>query len=263
MWRPVGLVEGANSVREDPGVAQPVSTGLRLERVARRQAGTAVLAATSIVPFLVAYIGYELARSAALALRGVIAYEPLVSIESRLLGEPLAVILSVYRNKLLDIVTGIVYAVHPIYFLLFSLYLIYRDIILSRGLLASFATASTVAILVYALYPTAPPWIAIPGVSRPPNLLLELVESILGSRVDPNPFAAIPSMHVCMATIFAYYYWRVSGRMAPGAAWVILMAFSTLYTANHYLVDVVAGSMLGLVSCSVGWRLAKPSSRPD
>lgn len=239
-----------------------MSTGLRLERVsARKQAGNAVLAATSIVPFLVAYAGYELARSAARALRGVIAYEPLVGIERRLFGEPLAVMLSVHRNELLDIITGIVYAVHPVYFLVFSLYLLYRDIVLFRSLLASFVIASTVATLVYALYPTAPPWIAIPGISRPPNLLLELAEAILGSRVDPNPFAAMPSMHVCMATIFAYYYRRMSGRIALGAAWITLMAFSTLYTANHYLVDVVAGSILGLVSCYVGWRLAKPSSR--
>ncbi|HID41415.1 MAG TPA: phosphatase PAP2 family protein, partial [Pyrodictium sp.] len=76
-----------------------------------------------------------------------------------------------------------------------------------------------------------------------------------------NPFAAMPSMHVCMATIFAYYYRQMNGRIASGIAWITLMAFSTLYTANHYLVDVVAGSILGLVSCYVGWRLAKPSSR--
>ncbi|BES81970.1 phosphatase PAP2 family protein [Pyrodictium abyssi] len=241
-----------------------MSADLRLERVSTcRPAGAAALAVTGIVPFLAAYAGYELARSAALALRGVIVYEPLVGIERRLFGEPLAVILSVHRNELLDIVTGIVYAVHPLYFLAFSLYLLYRCVGLFRSLLASFVIASTVATLVYALYPTAPPWIAIPGVSRPPNLLLELAEAILGSRVDPNPFAAMPSMHVCMATIFAYYYWRMSGRVVPGAAWVVLMAFSTLYTANHYLVDVVAGSILGLASCHVGWRLARPSSRQD
>ncbi|HID40599.1 MAG TPA: inositol phosphorylceramide synthase [Pyrodictium sp.] len=222
----------------------------------RQRSSEALRLLLDMMPFLAAYAGYELARGVALALRGVIVYEPLLRLETTLFGKPLALLLSMHRSILLDVITGIIYALHPLYFLAFAAYTAVKDRHLFRRLTTSFVIASIAAIPVYALWPTAPPWIAIPGVSRPPNLLVELAELILGSHIDPNPFAAMPSMHVCIAVIFAYYYWRLRGKKLIGILWVGLMAFSTLYTANHYLADVLAGALLGLVASIAGWRLA-------
>ncbi|KSW12018.1 hypothetical protein CF15_04350 [Pyrodictium occultum] len=214
---------------------------------------------TGAIPFIVVYIGYESARDIALRLHGAAAFIPTASIdaERRLFGETLAAFFAAHRSLALDVAANLVYALHPLYFLVFSFYMLFRRPRLFRGLLLSFLAASSVATLVFALYPTAPPWVALPGVNRPPNSLLKLQEAILGmgTPVDPNPFAAMPSMHVCVATLFAYYLWRLTGRRLPGAAWVLVMALATFYTANHYLLDAVAGILLGLASGHLGWLL--------
>ena len=95
-----------------------------------------------------------------------------------------------------------------------------------------------------------------PCVERPPNLVIKLVELVTGARVDPNPYAAMPSMHVGMAVIFGYYYVKLCGgsrrSILVALAWIASMSFATIYTANHYIVDVAAGLALGYVASLLG-----------
>ncbi len=210
------------------------------------------------LPFLIAYEAYEYARAIVIHFRGLVYYGVVLDISKKLFGTPLTLVLASHRSIVLGTIAGVVYALHPLYFFLFAVYLLLRSKRLFEDLLAAFLLASVVAVTVYVVWPCAPPWIALPGVQRPPNFLLEALEFITGVRIDPNPYAAMPSMHLTMATIFAYYYYRLRKEPIVPVTWVTLMAFSTMYTLNHYFVDIVAGIALGLVSCLVGDKYLGP-----
>ena len=210
------------------------------------------------LPFLVAYIAYESARAIVVRFRGLVYYSVLLDASRRLFGTPLTLVLASHRNIVLDIVAGIVYALHPVYFFLFAIYVLVKDRRLFENLLAAFILSSVVAVTVYIMWPCAPPWIALPGVQRPPNFLLRALEFVTGARIDPNPYAAMPSMHLAMAAIFAYYYYKARKEPLVPLSWVVLMAFATMYTLNHYFVDIVAGIALGIVSCIVADKYLGP-----
>jgi len=204
------------------------------------------------LPFLIAYEAYEYARAIVIHFNKLVYYGALLDASKKLFGTPLTLVLASHRSMVLDVIAGTVYALHPVYFFLFAVYLLVKSRRLFENLLAAFITASVVAITVYVIWPCAPPWIALPGVQRPPNFLLKALEFITGVRIDPNPYAAMPSMHLTMATIFAYYYYRLRKEPIVPITWVLLMVFATMYTLNHYFIDVVAGITLGLASCLVG-----------
>jgi membrane-associated phospholipid phosphatase len=62
--------------------------------------------------------------------------------------------------------------------------------------------------------------------------------------------AAFPSSHVAMSLIALILNWRYNRRLAVGLVppTLLLMA-STVYIYAHYLVDVLAGLLAGLVLC--------------
>lgn len=60
---------------------------------------------------------------------------------------------------------------------------------------------------------------------------------------DSNPVAAMPSLHAAVPALLALFLW-------PGSQWwwrlaacgyALAMAWTLLYTGEHYVVDVVAG----------------------
>ena len=56
-----------------------------------------------------------------------------------------------------------------------------------------------------------------------------------------------PSMHVSVATLVALHMWTNVGDMVGYWPFLfpVLIAFSALWTKQHYLVDVIAGAPLG------------------
>ena len=218
-----------------------------------------------LAPFIILYWLYEHVRALAVGRELPVHYSAYVLFEARLFGQPLSLWFAAHRSIVLDVIAGIVYALHPVYFIVFAVVVLLKNERLYGELVAAFTVSSAVAVTAYALHPTEPPWMVYPGIARPPNLILELVELVAGVRIDPNPYAAMPSMHVCMAVIFAWCAWRMTQKRVyrlAAASWPLLMSFATLYTVNHYLADILAGGTLGLVSCWLAGRLAKLTSNP-
>jgi membrane-associated phospholipid phosphatase len=58
-----------------------------------------------------------------------------------------------------------------------------------------------------------------------------------------NLVAAIPSLHAAMTAAVAAFLWhRVHRRWRPVlVAYVLIMAFTLVYTAEHYVIDIVLG----------------------
>ena len=109
--------------------------------------------------------------------------------------------------------------------------------------------ANLIGLAGYALMPTAPPWMFpsegfVAGVDHSSALLQSLA----------NPFAAMPSLHagdalivgVLMVTTCRRWWTRALWALWPAWVWFCVMA-----TANHFLLDVIAGIGVALVSLAV------------
>lgn len=67
-------------------------------------------------------------------------------------------------------------------------------------------------------------------------------------RLDQG-FNVFPSLHVANVAFIACMTWRLRGRAAGAALWTLclLIAVSTLLVKQHYLVDLPAGALLGVL----------------
>jgi hypothetical protein len=78
-----------------------------------------------------------------------------------------------------------------------------------------------------------------------------------------NLVAAIPSLHAGLSAAVAAFLWnRVQRRWRPLlVAYVLVMAFGLVYTAEHYVTDILLGWLLAAVVLqAIGWYEARRSS---
>ena len=85
----------------------------------------------------------------------------------------------------------------------------------------------------------------LPGWSE--GFFYKMVE--LAHATGERPTAAFPSSHVGVTFILLLLAWRSSSRVlfALVAVFFTLMCFATVYIQAHYVVDVLAGLVSGLV----------------
>jgi len=109
-------------------------------------------------------------------------------------------------------------------------------------------------LLIYALLPTAPPWIqgtvedemVVHRITRASNAgETRDPDQIYTVFTDPNPIAAMPSLHTAITVLMAAALWRVRPALGiAGAIYSLAMGFSLIYLGEHYLIDVLAGAVL-------------------
>lgn len=120
-----------------------------------------------------------------------------------------------------------------------------------------------IGLVIFASYPLAPPRLV------DPELVDTVTERSYAYRVlQPpnfvNQYAAMPSLHagwdlligISIATAAGSVVVRVIGCVLPA-----LMAFAVVATANHYVVDVVAGLMLAMVGYAAAVALESRRTR--
>jgi hypothetical protein len=121
-------------------------------------------------------------------------------------------------------------------------------------------TSGALGLVVFALFPVAPPRLADLG-------LIDTVTTyssayrVLQPQAFVNQYAAMPSLHVgwdLLIGIALFTHGQHRAIRITGVALPFLMAVSVLATANHYLADVVAGIALVLVSREVVGKLQQP-----
>lgn len=136
---------------------------------------------------------------------------------------------------------------------------------------ASLILLSLAGFMTYLLIPAAPPWFAAnagalagpdgdPLVTylKPPafELLAEAVGfdgrfaySFAFGGVNPNLVAAFPSLHVAYPFLAFLVLRRAFGRIGWLAfGYTLLVAFSVIYTADHWIVDAIAGMAYAYVA---------------
>jgi membrane-associated phospholipid phosphatase len=112
--------------------------------------------------------------------------------------------------------------------------------------------ANLIGLVGFALMPTAPPWMFphmgfVDGVNHSSALLKTL----------GNPYAAMPSLHAADALIVGWFLVSTSRTVWAKilwALWPLWVWFCVVATANHYLLDVVAGiGVAALALLATAW----------
>ena len=106
------------------------------------------------------------------------------------------------------------------------------------------------------------------------TLHLHVARDLVNSgQVSVNMVAAIPSLHAALAAMVAAFLWRrVQRRWRPLlAAYVLMMAFTLVYSGEHYVIDILLGWTLAAAVLAVVGRFesrrraptSEPESMPD
>ena len=120
-------------------------------------------------------------------------------------------------------------------------YVYYRSVIL-----ISFA----VALLVFVLFPLAPPRMITGYFVDSIHVFGPQGYSSRDFQAFYNVFAAMPSLHFSWTIMFGVLYFRTGKPLlrAAGVVYPTLTFFAITITANHYIVDAIAGGVVILAS---------------
>jgi len=123
-----------------------------------------------------------------------------------------------------------------------------------RYLIATVITLG-IGLMVYFLSPAAPPWLT---ADRAPQQDIFRVMANVGREInsslydrtysalgDPNPVAAMPSLHQAITFLVFLFTLRAGWRYSvPMGIYAVLMGFSLVYTGEHYVIDTLVGAAI-------------------
>ena len=129
-----------------------------------------------------------------------------------------------------------------------------------------FMIAMAIALVGYAVYPTAPPRLL------PEWGFTDTIQQFTGITVERgagsallNLYAAVPSMHVCFALMVGIPMSMLVKRWPAKVAWrfyPVVITFVVVATGNHYLTDVFLGALTAGISALLADRVLA-RARPD
>jgi membrane-associated phospholipid phosphatase len=131
-----------------------------------------------------------------------------------------------------------------------------------------FVGLTFIGYLTYLLYPAMPPWMASEFGHIPPttriidqvwkHLHIGLGQALFagGNKFDNN-VAAMPSLHCAYPMLICLFFWKGSSRRKRVllAAYPICMAFSLVYTGEHFVTDIFVGWIYAAATVYFGSKL--------
>ena len=102
------------------------------------------------------------------------------------------------------------------------------------------------ALVVYALFPLAPPRF-LPGFQDLHTYpYLNTFGESASHPLSANPYAAMPSVHFALTLVVSVFFWRMRGVLwkVLAVAYVSMMFMTIVVTGNHYIVDAVASVIM-------------------
>jgi len=132
-------------------------------------------------------------------------------------------------------------------------YTVARDALLASG---------AIALVVYHLYPVAPPRLLPAEYGFVDTLQQYTHLSYQAQSTAPfvNPYAAVPSLHYGWAVLIGgVLFWTTRNVWLRGLAVLLPVGqfTSILFTANHYILDAMAGLVVGLLGLLVAMALQR------
>jgi hypothetical protein len=128
-----------------------------------------------------------------------------------------------------------------------------------------FMVAMGIALIGYALFPTAPPRM-FPGAGFTDTIdvFTSMNQDSSFNSVMVNPYAAVPSMHIAfslMVAVSAISLVRSVWARAAWSAYPLVVFFVIVVTANHFWFDAAAGAAVACLAAVSAHQLAR--LRPD
>lgn len=227
-----------------------------------------------LLPFLALFLGYEVLRGVATTLGLEVHYAGPIAIDS-LAGHVQLPVTWLQHHlyhagsvSALDVGATVVYFMHFAYPLTLGFFFWTRDRSVFRRYAAAMLLMSYTAFLFFILVPVAPPWLAaqagyLPHVEKIIDHTLPSATSWFYQQLNPNPVAAMPSLHAAFPVLGLLYGLRHIGRRAwVLGIWCLAVFFSIVYLGEHYVADAVGGILLAGAAFSVTeWvyaRLGQP-----
>jgi hypothetical protein len=236
-------------------------------------------------PFLVLFLAYELMRGLADDAGMPVHVADLVAVERALFGGhlPTAVLQEWLRPStgpdLLALAGTLVYLLHFPLPIVTGLILWFWRRALFHHYLVALILLCFAGFVTYLLFPAAPPWIAAqagllgsaPG--EPPVIYLKrstfvalaggigldgrAAYDLAFGSINANPVAAVPSLHAAFPFLTFLVLRRAFGAIGWLAfAYFAFVSLTIVYTADHYVIDVLAGVGYAVVAYLVMLRMA-------
>jgi hypothetical protein len=159
-----------------------------------------------------------------------------------------------------------------------------RDHTRFKRFVALFVGLTFLGYVTYVLYPALPPWLAAEtGHIAPITRIIPVVWNHVGihqaaavftgnSQFDNN-IAAMPSLHAAYPMLLLLFFWRRARPLVRAilVGYVLAMAFTLVYTGEHFVLDEVIGWSYAIITFVVGgrlfdrwveWRKTKREQRP-
>jgi membrane-associated phospholipid phosphatase len=211
-------------------------------------------------PFLLLFFAYEAMRGYA----GQTGFAPhdLSGLERALFGATLPTITLQHAFYRSDVVSPQDLLAMFFYFMHFPLPIVVGFVFWVRSrdhyrrFIAALLMMALLAFITYLFWPSAPPWYQFRagvagGEETVHKILNETVDKLWGpnywvsplySHLNPNKFAAFPSLHAAFPALAAVYAWKRYRWLAVGLiAWTLAVALSIVYLGEHYVVDILDG----------------------
>ena len=152
-----------------------------------------------------------------------------------------------------DYAAWLVYLSHFVVTLTVAIVLWFRAYPLFRRFRTLFLTVTFAGFLTYVVYPAIPPWLASQRGDMPHTvrivramwlqLGLSNVAAVFGEKSRyAFPVGALPSLHAAWPFLLLLFFWPIAGRWRILlVGYVLAMACTLVYTADHFVFDVLLG----------------------
>ena len=149
---------------------------------------------------------------------------------------------------------------------------------LFRRYLIAFVVVTTIVLDIYFIFPSSPPWMAaregfLPHLARPMvDVATQVNQSLFGSVYATigasNDVAAMPSLHASYPFLAFVMLWPASRKFGLlGLLYFVCMSCALVYLAEHYVVDIIAGTLCVLIGTRIAYAIDRrmaplPARRP-
>jgi membrane-associated phospholipid phosphatase len=233
-------------------------------------------------PFLVLFFAYEAMRG--FAAKTGFAANDMSGLEKTVFGSiPTVTLQHAFYNPAAvgpqDLVAMFFYFMHFPLPILVGFIFWWRSREHYRRYIAALLLMCFLAFVTYLFFPTTPPWLQFPLASSASDagvhkILNETVQKLWGnnyvvtplySHLNPNQYAAFPSLHAAFPALAAVYAWGRYRWLSVGLiVWTMCVMASIVYLGEHYIVDALCGFVYViaaalLVEGFVRWRARRRS----
>lgn len=233
--------------------------------------GRAVTFIKDWAPFLALLLGYEMLRGFADDKGLGVQIESLVNIERAIFGfiptERLQSLLYVPgKVNWYDWIAVISYFLHFPLPLITAFFLWIKDKSQFHKFTISLLVLSFAGFITFLLLPAAPPWYATERGFIDTEKVINIIISQIGwdwnlsyyyNSLNPNPVAAMPSLHAA----YAWLTFLALRNYSKKIAWFflpypIIVWFSIVYLGEHYVIDVIAGVTYAQVAFLIVYKFS-------